>query len=254
MVRLILEKGPNLGVVAGTFGTPLHLAAKKGYRREVKLLLDQDSSELDMFTVDQEGRLPLHMAVSSSGYFGGFETILELLCDPHDEQTIFMTTDHQERHMAHFGAAAGNESALIRVLGENEDERPANAHSPDVDGWTPLHWACRQSSLETITLLLENGGDQNARTKYGWTPLDVAVYHGRQLLNNSPQALQQLQPNDQGPGANRSPISHADLALIPEDDPERLPAEETKLSYMKDSSGFTGTHKYCKSCQVNIYG
>jgi hypothetical protein len=61
MVKLILDKGPKLDVVAGTFGTPLHLAARQSYGKESYLLLSQGSPYLNRGPVDIEGRFPLHM-------------------------------------------------------------------------------------------------------------------------------------------------------------------------------------------------
>lgn len=43
---------------------------------------------------------------------------------------------------------------------------------------TPLHWACRMSSLKAATILLDNGADINATDASGSTPLHCAAAYG----------------------------------------------------------------------------
>ena len=50
-------------------------------------------------------------------------------------------------------------------------------------GYTPLHYAVRQSSEELVRILLENGADPNAWTPSGHTtPLHRAAGRGRAEL------------------------------------------------------------------------
>jgi ankyrin repeat protein len=180
MVRLILNKGPKLGVVAGTFGTPLHLAARYSYKIEKDLLLNQGAPHLSRGTVDIEGRLPLHMTSRAP-----FLSSMLALCSEEFGPT---TTDYQKRHMFHFCAGHGNMNTLDWML----KLHPKAKFDKDIDGWTPLHWACRQDSIEVVTLLIDNGADKNAKTDRGWRPIDVAKYHGK-LLNQHRKANVLLQ-------------------------------------------------------------
>lgn len=42
-----------------------------------------------------------------------------------------------------------------------------------VNGWTALHWACKQGYLDVAALLLKNGADKNLRSDLGETPASV---------------------------------------------------------------------------------
>lgn len=43
-------------------------------------------------------------------------------------------------------------------------ECPQSVHTPDIDGWTPLHWATRRGNYKATCLLLENGADPHRAT------------------------------------------------------------------------------------------
>ncbi|KAH6634643.1 ankyrin repeat-containing domain protein, partial [Chaetomium sp. MPI-SDFR-AT-0129] len=46
----------------------------------------------------------------------------------------------------------------------------------DIDGFTPLHWACRNGREEIVKLLLSTGKvDINARDDLGNTPFHLAI-------------------------------------------------------------------------------
>ena len=48
--------------------------------------------------------------------------------------------------------------------------------SQDSQGNTPLHWACYNSSEESINFLLSYMTDINIQNKEGKTPLHIAIY------------------------------------------------------------------------------
>ena len=51
----------------------------------------------------------------------------------------------------------------------------ARVDSRTVDGWQPLHCACRWNNTAVASLLLQNGADVNAQTNGGLTPLHLAT-------------------------------------------------------------------------------
>jgi len=61
-------------------------------------------------------------------------------------------------------------TGLIQVLLTNA-ECPANPHSRDVDGNTPLHHASASGSLKALRILLSAGANPLAKNNYDWTPL-----------------------------------------------------------------------------------
>lgn len=53
----------------------------------------------------------------------------------------------------------------------------ANVNVSDADGMTPLHYACKTSSLSLVRLLLFKNADVKAKTLKGETPLMLADSH-----------------------------------------------------------------------------
>ncbi|XP_011160890.2 ankyrin repeat domain-containing protein 40 isoform X1 [Solenopsis invicta] len=48
-----------------------------------------------------------------------------------------------------------------------------DVNARDVNGWTALHWACKEGHLDIAALLLKNGADRNIRSEIGETPASV---------------------------------------------------------------------------------
>ena len=165
MIELLLDHKPNLELHTGNCGTAIHAATFQGNDEAVKLLLARGSPFLTPDTADQVGRLPMHVATARNN--------LEILFLVTDEDTLFLATDFQKRNILHFAAAVGTETIAALILELYTD----NVNDKDSDGWTPLHWACRQSSIGMIRFLLERGADEKAVSERGWKPAHVAMYH-----------------------------------------------------------------------------
>ncbi|XP_015179404.1 PREDICTED: ankyrin repeat domain-containing protein 40-like isoform X2 [Polistes dominula] len=64
----------------------------------------------------------------------------------------------------------------------------------NVNGWTPLHWACKRGFLEVAALLLKHGADKNIMSESGETAVSLCTNQQiLQLLNSD------IQPNTNGP-------------------------------------------------------
>jgi ankyrin repeat protein len=65
----------------------------------------------------------------------------------------------------------------------------ADVNSKDIDGFTPLHYACKQSNIELTQLLINNNADVNSKDIHGSTPLQYACKQNNieltQLLINN---------------------------------------------------------------------
>jgi ankyrin repeat protein len=78
-------------------------------------------------------------------------------------------TDHALRDAAQHG----DRIAAARLL-----DSGAKVDARGDDGTTPLHWATRADSFDTVKLLLEAGADASAADIYGVTPLYLAAENG----------------------------------------------------------------------------
>ncbi|PTB38104.1 hypothetical protein M441DRAFT_102744, partial [Trichoderma asperellum CBS 433.97] len=149
----------------------LHYAVAESNVRLVQALIMR-RAELNL--QDQEGRTPLYEAASRN-----VANCLKLLINAGANINI---TDNSDISPLAAAAAQNHEHSidlLLDLLSMILKAKPEAVRDIDEDGWTPLHWACRQkNSVDIIHILLDNGAEKNAATKRGWRPIDVAKYHG----------------------------------------------------------------------------
>jgi ankyrin repeat protein len=219
MVELLLEHSPNLEVRAGVFGTPLHTTVYKRRTEMAQLILDRASPYLTLATVDAGGRLPLHVAVLRD-----CESLAKILST---DEVLFLTLDFQDRPALHFAAGRGSTDFAHMV----RDKHPDAIHNIDCDGWTPLHWECRQCDEVMIALLLQHNTEKEAKTQWGWKPPRVALYHGV-MSRDLRKVIDLVEPDNQeepppSPGANSA------------DEEERLPVKKAELARSSENVSFS---------------
>ena len=56
--------------------------------------------------------------------------------------------------------------------------RKADPNSRALNGFTPLHIACKKNRIKVVELLLKYGASKEAKTESGLTPLHVASFMG----------------------------------------------------------------------------
>ncbi|PMD51213.1 ankyrin [Hyaloscypha bicolor E] len=80
-------------------------------------------------------------------------------------------------------AMSGDEASMVKYLlslGASSDWTYTDMQ--DTQGWTPLHWACRNGDVDTVQLLIDSGADLQNENMQLWTPLDVATFSGNGSL------------------------------------------------------------------------
>ena len=199
-VRELLRLGANssMTVVAGNYGTPLHVAARGGHKEVMSVLLDAGcpidvvNSEgrsalhyaagggavevigalvergLDVNRVDNDGQTPLHTASA----YGKLETVRELLrLGANSSMTVVAGTDGTPLHQA---ARKGHKEIVSVLLdaGCPIDIRSSEGHSA-------LHYAAGGGAVEVIGVLVERDLDVNRKDNDGLTPLHLASAHGK---------------------------------------------------------------------------
>lgn len=130
---------------------------------------------------------------------------------------------------------------MSQIMESILEEFPDAIHDKGIDGWTPLHWACREKSSLIIKFLLDKGARADARTNRGWRPIDVAKYHGARLLSQPSVAklLNVGQDTSLGHG------SGDEDDILEEEEEERLPPKQEIVAH----SDTTRTREYsCSSC------
>jgi ankyrin repeat protein len=81
---------------------------------------------------------------------------------------------HREATTAHALAVARGDDETVRIIEEEEKQRPGGTTGRGPDP-SPLHQAANAYDAETVTSLLNEGADPNTRAFEGRTPLDVAA-------------------------------------------------------------------------------
>ncbi|XXH00711.1 hypothetical protein Hte_007061 [Hypoxylon texense] len=233
MLEFLLAKKPKQDFLAGRFGTSLHLAAYYG-RLDMAAILMESDEFLNRGRYDVAGRLPIHLAALSDR--PGGDSLVRFFSNEGSGVTLLSTDKYQSISVVHFSAGQGRLPVVEMVVASH----PNAVHDRDVDGWTPLHWACRNDNFDVVRFLLEHGADKNATTARGWTPFDVAMHSEARLPSDS-ECEELLRPDRQADTSNSS----AKPALDPEDvTPARI--EEA----IRTDAGAFG----CDVCDCIIFG
>eukprot|EP00056_Hartaetosiga_gracilis_P010768 m.160387 g.160387 ORF g.160387 m.160387 type:complete len:210 (+) comp13384_c0_seq1:88-717(+) len=86
-------------------------------------------------------------------------------------------------------ACLGDYDTVYALVHGGVNPNTANA----MNGWTPLHWACKRGRRKIITFLLENGADASLKTKKGETAADLVSATCADLFENVDADSSELQ-------------------------------------------------------------
>ena len=186
IVEYLLEKGADASLTRGVFGNALSAAVYSGTFDIVSKLNDRGAA---INIQDAQGRTALHLAA-----WRGSWTMIERLKNKGGDLNV---RDHQGRTLLHHAAMGRNPELVARLL---KDRDTQHFNVEDMDGWTPLHWACRSEANAEVVGLLKYGTDFRQRTRDGWTPENIGIFHdAKQLLPIMNPALEesnQTQPTE----------------------------------------------------------
>jgi len=181
-LRQYMEVKPELSFVADENGwLPFHEASLNGHYECVKIFLEQGAVDVNIRTSYGEGATALWWAMQQG--FGDDSQVVQLLQDaggmkigPHHPRA-----DTTKGHAAvsfvaddiRTAAYAGDNDKIEEYLAQ----RPDWVNEPDENGWAAIHECVREGHVSTLILLVERGGDFNARTGANhdaWSPLAMA--------------------------------------------------------------------------------
>ena len=163
-VQGAIEKGVNLDSLVpeqANYYTYLHLAALSNNLEAAELLLDNGAN---INVKDKIGASPLHRAAQR----GQVKLVKYLI----DKGADIEAKNNSGSTPLNFAIDAGiNTKEIMHLLIQNG----AEVNSRDSNGNTQLYWAASYGYHKAVSVLLENGADVNALSKFDTTPLDDAL-------------------------------------------------------------------------------
>ncbi len=165
MFDFLLDKGANVKATGGVYGNVLIASASRASLALMRHVIDWVELPLDW--VDNEGRSMAHLACAE--LYGSINKLSFLT--KKSGRRLLELEDNLGRRPLHFASGSSMARAVLAKLGIE------HVSARDHDGWTPLHWACRQKDVQAIETLIKHGADVSAQTKDNWRPWHVAIYH-----------------------------------------------------------------------------
>ncbi|CAH0023288.1 unnamed protein product [Clonostachys rhizophaga] len=148
--------------------TPLSLAAARGHKRVVQVLLLR--ADVDVNAIDKEGRTPLSWVAAA-----GHKEVMELLL-AHPGIDVNLS-DKLKRTPLMWATAKYNGPVALRLVQE-----AADVSASDHDGITALHLAAEGGQEELARILLDHGASIEAKDRNGRTAIHAAALYGQTLM------------------------------------------------------------------------
>ena len=191
LVVLLLANRADARITGGMLGTALTAAVYAGSFTLLQRLYD---SGAPVTVQDDQGRTAMHFAA----WQGSLETMEWL----EGKGSSYSIKDYQGRTLLHHAAMGGSFEVVKQFL---EDEASRDLNVEDEDGWTPLHWACRNDSNEDVVeLLIKAGADIFQSTPKDWTPWNIAAFHHAKALFHLFKKLKIASPVKEGKTFHRA--------------------------------------------------
>ena len=186
-MRVLIDRGANLNAKDTERGTtPMMWAADQGHATAVRLLIERGADFAVRSAPAVRGRGPA-LGKSSDPRASVKRQVDAIIAEQGQLPDLSQLRAAGDQNNA--GGARGNANANNADNNDGDDQGDAAAagagfggggrggRQAQTDGGqlTPLIYAARANSIETVRVLLDAGADINQVTGYGWSPLLVAT-------------------------------------------------------------------------------
>ena len=113
--------------------------------------------------------------------------ILEKTYSPKQTDINKNLTNHEGQSSLHIASHNNNFKYIKRIM-EGKYGSHIDLNFQDLNGFTPLHFACKNSCFEIVEFLIKKGASININNDKGMTPLHI-VCEGKKDLNNNIKIL-----------------------------------------------------------------
>ena len=168
VVKFLLRQGSNTEVADQSGRRPLHVAAKLGNAKIVRLLID--CAELD--STDNHDITPLMLAVEQ----GSILVVQELL----DHGANITASNLDGATPLHLAVEHGHRDIVGSILRQDHVPHKFTVRARNTQGHIPLHIAAQHGAMDIVTALLSFRGDRQVKMTdvRERTPLHYAVKKG----------------------------------------------------------------------------
>lgn len=173
-VSTILSSSPDININASDMEgyTSLHRAIVNNDLNTVMELLKNEN-------IDVNSKLGIEVSIDG-WYLGGATPLIlasylgytDIVNALIEKDVDIKAKDDVDGCMAIHLAAANGKNEVIEIL---LDVDASNINDVDNKGNTPLHWASMKDRADTVSLLIENGADIEAKDVDNWTALHYAA-------------------------------------------------------------------------------
>eukprot|EP00929_Paragymnodinium_shiwhaense_P119736 TRINITY_DN91636_c0_g1_i1.p1 TRINITY_DN91636_c0_g1~~TRINITY_DN91636_c0_g1_i1.p1 ORF type:complete len:390 (+),score=75.71 TRINITY_DN91636_c0_g1_i1:159-1328(+) len=169
-VQTLLENGANPNAVNYLGATPLHYVClrKSNWRGVANILLEM-AAQIDAQTLG--GKTPLHFACENQ-----LPELTEVLCLFAADVNLLDNEGNSPMHLA-IGREGGRDTVKRQII-EYLVQYEGRLATPNCQGLTPLHLACKTGAIRCVQFLLEQGADVFHVTSRQQTCLHLACHGG----------------------------------------------------------------------------